>query len=148
MDMGQLRSTAYHEAGHAIVGWALKLRIYRLRIGVQGDAGKGAADMEQNDALSLVDRIAICYGGIAAQAMLRLETHDLAGMMDENCVRKLLGDEHEDSDEDLKLRDAGFDRARSLLELHRQPLDRIAAALSSTLTLEQPDVDRLLGPCF
>ena len=82
MDMEQLRSTAYHEAGHAIVGWALKLQIHRLRIGIQGDAGKGAADMERNEALSLVDRIAICYGGIAAQAMLQLETHELAGMMD------------------------------------------------------------------
>jgi ATP-dependent Zn protease len=146
MDMEQLRSTAYHEAGHAIVGWALKLQIHRLRIGIQGDAGKGAADMERNEALSLVDRIAICYGGIAAQDMLQLETHELAGMMDENCVRELLGDEHEDSDEGFRLRDAGYDRARSLLELHRQPLDRIAAALSSALTLAQPDVDRLLVP--
>jgi hypothetical protein len=27
MDMEQLRSTAYHEPGHAIVGWALKLQV-------------------------------------------------------------------------------------------------------------------------
>lgn len=27
MDNEQLRSTAYHEAGHAIVGWALKLQM-------------------------------------------------------------------------------------------------------------------------
>jgi hypothetical protein len=113
-----LRTAAYHEAGHAIVGWRLGLRVYGVRIGIGGDLGKGGADIEQNEGLSLIDKIAVCYGGIAAQDMLGLEAHPQSGMMDEFMVSCLLGEDREDTEEGLALRDDGYKKARALLEPH------------------------------
>jgi hypothetical protein len=36
------RGAAFHEAGHAVVAWALKLPVRRLVIGIDGDPSKGA----------------------------------------------------------------------------------------------------------
>jgi hypothetical protein len=81
-----LRNAADHEAGHAIVAWRLGLTILRLRIGTGGHPGKGGADIERKADLSLIDQIAICYGGIATQDMLDLEAHPESGMMDQYMV--------------------------------------------------------------
>ena len=139
-----LRNAAYHKAGHAIVAWRLGLTIHGLRIGTGGDPGKGGADIERKADLSLIDQIAICYGGIAAQDMLDLEAHPESGMMDQYMV--LLGEDREDREDGLALQDAGYERARALLEPHRDTLDLVASALMSALALDQPAIEGLLAP--
>ena len=140
-----LRNAAYHEAGHAIVAWRLGLTILRLRIGTGGDPGKGGADIERKADLSLIDQIAICYGGIAGQDMLDLEAHPESGMMDQYMVSQLLGEDREDREDGLALQDAGYERARALLEPHRDTLDLVASALMSALALDQPAIEGLLA---
>jgi hypothetical protein len=39
---------AYHEAGHAVVAWALGLNVGRLAIAIGGDDAKGSADIEHD----------------------------------------------------------------------------------------------------
>ena len=55
------KSTAIHEAGHAVVAWALGLKLGRIRIAIDGDPTKGGAEIEEDqDHLPLIDRLAIC----------------------------------------------------------------------------------------
>jgi membrane-associated protease RseP (regulator of RpoE activity) len=57
------RSAAIHEAGHAVVAWALGLTVQELRI---GDGGKGSSLIQRPDHLSIVERVAIAFAGMEA----------------------------------------------------------------------------------
>lgn len=86
-------STAVHEAGHAVVAWALKVKTIRMAIGVNGDGTAGEADVEASLHLSLIDRIAICSAGIDAQEMLAAPlSHHLCMTADMNAIEELLED--------------------------------------------------------
>jgi ATP-dependent Zn protease len=61
------RGAAIHEAGHAVVAWALGLRVRRLEIAIAGDMSAGEVDIEEKQSMSLVDRIALCAAGGDAQ---------------------------------------------------------------------------------
>jgi hypothetical protein len=76
------RGAAFHEAGHAIVASALGLAIYRVEIAIDGDDAKGAADIQHNPKLCLVDQIAICAAGMEAQQLYAAPTHEGAGWGD------------------------------------------------------------------
>jgi hypothetical protein len=39
------------------------LQIRRIAIAIDGDDAKGAAEIEQNNSMPLIDRIAICVAG-------------------------------------------------------------------------------------
>jgi hypothetical protein len=59
--------TAIHEAGHAIVMWALGLTVGTIEIGINNDESKGKADLLTSDQhLPLIHRIAVCVAGIKA----------------------------------------------------------------------------------
>jgi Peptidase M50B-like len=57
------QTTAVHEAGHAVVAWALGLRVRSLSI---GEAGRGKSCIEDPGHLPLSDRIAVAAAGMAA----------------------------------------------------------------------------------
>ena len=77
--------------------------------------------------------------------MLDREAHPESGMMDQYMVSQLLGEDREDREDGLALQDAGYERARALLEPHRDTLDLVASALMSALALDQPAIERLLA---
>ena len=58
------RGTAYHEAGHIVVAWALGLKVGASAIGINGDNSAGKTDIEHHKPLSLIDKIAICAAGL------------------------------------------------------------------------------------
>src|SRR5450631_2064977 len=76
------RGAAIHEAGHAVVAWALGLRVFRLVIAIDGDITAGKADIEQNRSSSLVDRIALCAAGGDAQELFDAPTNDICAISD------------------------------------------------------------------
>jgi ATP-dependent Zn protease len=49
------RGTAYHEAGHSVVAWALGLRVVKREIGIDGG---GHTSTEQPQVLWLTDQLA------------------------------------------------------------------------------------------
>jgi hypothetical protein len=121
--------TAIHEAGHAIVMWALGLTVGTIEIGIGGDETKGKTDMLTSDEhLPLIDQVAICYAGIEAQYVFDCPPHELAGMLDHGKVAELLEGILEPRAK--QIREAGFDRARALILTHKANLLRVAKRLA------------------
>jgi ATP-dependent Zn protease len=62
-------STAYHEAGHAVVAWALGLPVAEVAIGKDGDDSAGRTNIEgTDDHLPLFDRVVVYLAGISRRA--------------------------------------------------------------------------------
>ena len=89
MTIEDRRGAAYHEAGHIVVAWVLGLRVGAAAIGIDGDDAKGAADIDRDKPLSLVDKIAVCAAGVEAQHVFGAPTHCRAGAIDEAEIIKL-----------------------------------------------------------
>jgi len=120
-----LRGAAYHEAGHAVVALALRLRVARVEI-FEDHAGR--TDVEPTEHLPIEDRIAICVAGMAAADMFDAPpSYELAHLGDEGDVRDLLYDIDEASADEL--RDKGVQRALDLLKVHVNSVEDIAARL-------------------
>ncbi|MFY9894823.1 MAG: hypothetical protein WAK63_11920, partial [Xanthobacteraceae bacterium] len=62
------RSAAIHEAGHAVVAWALdELEVQELRI---GSDGKGSSVIQCAAHLPMIERVAIAAAGTQAGELL------------------------------------------------------------------------------
>ena len=121
-----LRGVAYHEAGHAVVALALGLAVARVEIFHEDYSG--AADVETSDHLPLVDQIAICVAGMAAEEMFGAHAlHEMAHMGDHGKVIELIQDIDE-ADGDV-MRGNGHQRAWDLLKAHASRVEDIAAQL-------------------
>jgi hypothetical protein len=85
---------AYHEAGHAVVAWALGLKVGRLAIAIGGDDAKGSADIEHDQEYPLVDRSRYVSQALMPKNCLRLQrTKMLDGATTEkfmNCLTALM----------------------------------------------------------
>ena len=83
-----LRGTAYHEAGHAVVAWALGLPVMTICVKI-GDAG-GGTEVGFADHLSLIEQVAVCSAGSAAEEVFECSAHELASFNDHVTVLKLI----------------------------------------------------------
>jgi hypothetical protein len=134
-------SAAVHEAGHAVVAWALKVKTRWMAIGIKGDDTAGEARIDDNRHLPLVDRIAICSAGIDAQEMLAAPlSHDLCMTTDMFAIEELLDDLPEN--ERVIHRDAGYRRSKELLKLHRVTVESLAQLLAERTELNQVEIGR------
>lgn len=136
------RGAAYHEAGHAVVAFALGLAVTRMEIGTDGKDGNGEVDVQDDEHLPLLDRLALCVAGLEAQEVFKAPTHDLAGFGDHVKVMNLLEDI--DEDEGLQLRMDAHQRAHDLLLLHEAKVHRAAEALLKHTRIGADDARRLL----
>jgi hypothetical protein len=138
------QATAYHEAGHAVVAWALGLRVGAVHVRDE-DAG-GGADVEPADHLNLVDQIAICSAGYAAEQVFGVKNHDLASSTDHAKIVDLL-QAHGVSEEDrgAALRDEAHNRARVLLEQYRHKVIRLAQRLFETGSVSEAEFLTFIG---
>jgi ATP-dependent Zn protease len=135
--------TAYHEAGHAVVAWALGLKVGRLAIAIGGDDTKGSSGIHVDQESPLIDRIALCLAGIEAVELFEAPTHELAGIADFDQVDELLQDEDEKAASALRC--AGFQKARELLTAHRDKVNLLARVLMDRGEIDQDAVADLLG---
>jgi ATP-dependent Zn protease len=135
-------STAVHEAGHAVVAWALKVKTRWMAIGTNGDDTAGNSRIDSNRHLPLVDRIAICSAGADAQAMFDVPSHDLGTIMDINAMEELLDDLPENEREIHRY--AGYRRSKELLEFHRATVERLALELVERTELNQVEIEQIL----
>lgn len=137
------QGAATHEAGHAVVAWALGLRVLRIVIVIAGDMTVGEADIEQKQSMSLIDRIALCAAGGEAQEMFDVETNDFCAISDMVKIYDLIGGY--DEAVGLDLRQIGFQKSRELLERHRDKVKRLAEALAARLELTETEIAILMG---
>src|SRR5664279_2825123 len=82
------RGAAYHEAGHAVVAWSFGLQVQAVH--VSDDDASGGAKIADADQLPLVEHIAVCSAGIAAEAIFGHPSHELAGFNDHLRIFDLL----------------------------------------------------------
>ncbi len=89
------RAAAIHEAGHAVVAWALGLKVQALRI---GNGGKGESSIEDAGRLPLPERIAVAAAGMEATDLLHLLVWHEAGLSDVAQIENLLDQYSDDED--------------------------------------------------
>ena len=120
--------TAYHEAGHAVVAWSLGLPVGTINIRAE-DAG-GGTEIGPADHLSLVEQIAVCSAGHAAEQIFDIQTHDLASFNDQLKILNLI-EVHGVSEEKQgpAFRDEGHNFACAILESHKNKLINLAERL-------------------
>ena len=126
------RRTAFHEAGHAVVGWALGLKVEGLRlIDDQNAKAKGGADIQTADHLSFVDQIAVAMGGrYGAQRSGVDALHDMETINDHvHALNVTTRAFHGDDAFGEVLYRAGCDRARKIVEHHAALVAMIAGEL-------------------
>jgi len=136
-------SRAYHEAGHAVVAWALGLAVSRIEIGIGGDNAKGATNVEHDQERPLIDRLALCAAGLEAQKLFGAPTHDLAGWGDYGKIFELL--DGFDEEASSALTDDGHKRAYDLLRANMDRVQRIANALMVHGKLDHDAATELLA---
>ena len=86
------RGTAYHEAGHIVVAWALGLKVGASAIGINGDDPAGKTEIERDKLSPLIDKIAVCAAGLKSQSVFGALTHCRAGQKDEAKIIELTED--------------------------------------------------------
>src|SRR5215217_4354439 len=72
------RGAVIHESGHAVVAWALGLRVHLAQIGIRSDLAAGMANFDEKPSMSLVDRIALCAAGGIAEHAFNAPTNGIA----------------------------------------------------------------------
>jgi hypothetical protein len=127
-------TTAVHEAGHAVVAWALGLRVRALSI---GEAGSGKSCIEDPGHLPLSDRIAVAAAGMAATDLLHLPAWHEAGFSDEAKIVNLLDQYTDDQDTRDRRENSGHARAREILSNRHRLLSDLAEALGRAGMLDE-----------
>ncbi len=125
------RGAAVHEAGHAIVAWALGLKVRRLCI---GEDCNGASCIECSAHLPILDRIAVAEAGMAAVELLSAPTSPQAGFSDAVKIGNLLDGYPEEQCKRLICE--GRERAKEILACRLTVLAKLADALALSRSLE------------
>ena len=123
-----LRGAAFHEAGHVVVAREFGLSVGEIAIDIDGGGHQtGRTDIGSAHHLPVTDQIALCVAGIVSQSLFTWQTHRFAGASDYARVFKLV--ERLTDAESLKLRHAGYVRARKILEKHATEVEHLAKRL-------------------
>src|SRR3954468_8202717 len=123
------RRTAFHEAGHAIVAWALGLKVGWVRL-FDDHNGEAQVDVDE-DLLPFVDQVALAMGGWYGSNMSGVELmHDNETREDQAKVLKIT---YRAFPDDPDARDVlyidGCNRAEEILELYADQVATIAGEL-------------------
>ena len=137
------KGLAYHEAGHAVVAWALGLRVIGISLGTKGDGGLNTL-LDEAYPPSLFQALVINRGAAAAEDLFAAPTRSLAG------VRDRYQAEHEIlprlKRKKSRAMEEAYQRARKLLQLHSDRAVRVAEYLIEHGTIDAAMASVLLPP--
>jgi hypothetical protein len=120
------RGTAYHEAGHAVVAWALGLSVGTVRV----DGAGGRTEMGPAHYLSLIEQVAVCSAGSAAEEVFECSADELASFDDHVKVSTLIkANGVPEEEHGPALRDEGYNCALACLEAHKKKVIKLADRL-------------------
>jgi hypothetical protein len=137
-------SAAAHEAGHAVVAWALGLRVGELSAGTDDNEWAGRAIIEASSNLSVVDRLAVCFAGVIGQEILKTAVLDLAGFADDYEASTILDSSGIAKPKGYAIREAARKRAEALLKANTEKFEALAEALTTAGHLSSADVKAIL----
>jgi ATP-dependent Zn protease len=138
------RGTAYHEAGHAVVAWSLGLPVGTIRVTVD-DAG-GGAEIGAADHLPLIEQVAVCSAGSAAEEVFECSAHELASFNDHVKVLNLIeANGVSEQEHGSALRDEGYNCARAYLESHRSQVIKLVDRLVECGSVDASEFLRLMN---
>ncbi|OSJ34849.1 hypothetical protein BSZ19_10590 [Bradyrhizobium japonicum] len=141
--MSYSRSTAVHEAGHAVQAWALGVSVGALWVGTDG-AG-GGTKIGPNTHLTLLEQVAIWLSGAVAQEVFNCPGHDLSSFRDNVGVMELLEDHGvSEETEGPALRARASDLAAKTLTTHQAKVMAIADHLEQNGRLEASGFESLM----
>jgi hypothetical protein len=66
-----MEKVAFHEAGHAVVGWLFGLPLVRIHLDLEREGGEAVQDVAPASRLCLVQRIAIFYAGTVSEEIFK-----------------------------------------------------------------------------
>jgi ATP-dependent Zn protease len=133
----------FHEAGHAVFGWALGLHVIEITM---LDHGSGeSAKIDGADGLPLVDRLAIYQASQAAEEILGYLMPASALRHDHRCIVNLISARGIRNRLEIARRiDDGRNQARGLLKQHGDRIHKIAAHLSRLRRLNAHEFKSLM----
>jgi ATP-dependent Zn protease len=139
-----LEGNAYHEAGHAIVGLALGLRVVKIK--VRDDRPGEHANMEGDvESFPLVDRVAIQNAGRQAEEMFgHLLPSWASGRDREDTLNLLAANEIREIHEMEQWIVDGRARAREILREHEREVCALAAHLMECRCLTGDEFKRFM----
>jgi ATP-dependent Zn protease len=144
MASGDRIGAAYHEAGHAVVAWALALELADIAIGIGGDDAAGATKIVgSDDHLTVFDRVVVNVAGLEAQEIFNAPTHEHAGLGDYATIIGILGDISDE--ESFKIRTAARERAREIVLANRLKVIRLAQHLIASQRISGSGILDLLN---
>ena len=73
-DDSDLRATAYHESGHAVVAWSLNLRVHNVSIRAD-NVRAGETNTDPANHLPIEDQLAILVAGREAAHIFGAQAH-------------------------------------------------------------------------
>ncbi len=120
------RGTASHEAGHAVVAWALSIRV--VAIHVRADDHSGGTQMSSTEHLSRIEKIAVHYAGYVAERVFDAKTHEHGPFDDRLMILNLLAEVPDNKHTAFK--DAGYNLARTCIETHKNKVTNLAERLA------------------
>jgi Peptidase family M41 len=118
------RGIAFHEAGHAVVAWALDCQV--KEIAIIGDGGETSTDCDYQR-LCFRDRLALCLAGEVAEVLYDAPMQPRSAASDFGKIAQLLTGLDEDTS--CKIRSLGRIRAEELLKEHTLIVERVAGYL-------------------
>jgi len=132
---------AYHEAGHALVALHYGLEVGQIVVRENGDGG---TDISRIEHLPLLDRVAVCMGGGAAQQHFQAPATDHAMMADYVMVYNLTL-EMTDEERETAIEKA-FVRARSIIAQNADEVARLAKILIARRSIKLDEIQPPVRP--
>ena len=141
------RGTAYHEAGHAVVAFALDVRVVSVRVVFTEEKGwHGGTDTPEGaaDQLSWEDRITMRIAGKAAEELFDCPADPLASLHDLGEIDSLLNRMGMSDEREARIA-AGKARARIILQQHRERALRLIGHLVDHGRIDEAEFKRLMS---
>jgi ATP-dependent Zn protease len=132
---------AYHEAGHVLVALHYGLDVGLIEVRENGDGGTNISSAEH---LPLLDRVAVCMGGGAAQQHFQAPATDHAMMADYVMVYNLTPEMTDEEREEAI--EKAFLRARSIIAQNADEVARLAKILITRRSIKLDEVQPPVRP--
>ena len=139
------RGVCCHEAGHAVVAFSLSVPVVAVRVSYSEVPGWHGGTDTLTDHLDYMDRVTILMAGRAAEEVFSCPAHETAWLHDLGQIAALLRANGVPEEAHPSLIIEGDERARAILERHRDKVHKLIDRLVECGRVERPEFLRLMN---